>query len=498
MPDNTPVIVGVAQVTIHRGQQPGPEPLDLWEQAVRLAADDAGIPQSELAKADYVGTAYALAWTYDDQTARLAERLGANPRKKECPMPSGTTGLKLMKHACEAITGGADIAIIAGGESIATRKYYSKNNQMPDWSYPAPPNFAHFDLEEQQHPGEAASGLLGGVGAVYTFAMRDNARRAHLGIAPEEYRRRNAELLSGMTKVAAANPDAWFPEEKSVDFLFNIRDDNRLIAYPYTKHNVSIIDVDMAAAQIVMSKAKADALGVPEHKRIYPWNSCYADDPVFTAVRPNLWKSPAMHAASKAVLDSAGITISDVDYIDLYSCFPAAVNFARDALGIPDRPGDQITVTGGLPYAGGPAAAYVCTSITKMVEKMRNDAGSIGLVSGLGMMMSNHCYGLFSARPPENIKPIDEKAIQAELDAIEELPVRTDYEGLCTIATYTTIHDRNGDATSAAAIVDLFDGSRAYARILDPELIQEALETELIGRRMTMVEAGPAGEIRAA
>jgi acetyl-CoA C-acetyltransferase len=498
MSDRTPVIVGAAQITIAKGSQPGPEPLDLWEQSIRLAADDAGIAFAELKATQYLGNAYCLGWNYDNQAARLAERLGATPQQMEVPSPSGTTGLKLMKHACDAIRAGADIAVVCGGEAIATQKYYQKNGDALPFSHPARDESNRFVLEDQQHPGEGASGLLGGVGAVYTFGMRDNARRAHLGIAPDAYRRQNAELLSAMSRVAAANPHAWFPQAKSVEFLYNINDDNRLIAYPYSKHNVSIMDVDMSAAQIVLSKAKADALGIPEDKRVYPWTYCYADDPVDTAPRADLWRSPAMAAASKAVLEAAGVSIDKVNYIDLYSCFPAAVNFARDALGISDRPGDQVTLTGGLPYAGGPAASYVCTSITKLVDRLKADRDGIGLISGLGMMMSNHCYGLFGTRPLENLAQVDEAAVQAALDAIPLKLVRTDYTGPCTIATYTTIHDRNGDATAAAAIVDLPDGSRAYARILDEGLIAEAIQIEMIGRKMEMAEAGAAGLIRAA
>lgn len=495
MSDNTPVIVGAAQITIAKGNQPGPEPLDLWEQVIRLAADDAGIAFAELKGTQYLGHAYCLGWNYDNQAARLAERLGATPRKMEVPDPSGTSGLKLIKHACDAIRAGADIAVTCGGEAIATMKYYLKNGQSAPWSHPAGPDFKGFALEEQQHPGEAAAGLLGGVGAVYTFGMRDNARRAHLGLSPDAYRRKNAELLSAMSRVAASNPHAWFPQEKSADFLYEINADNRLIAYPYTKHNVSIMDVDMAAAQIILSKAKADALGIPEDQRIYPWTYCYADDPVDTAPRADLWRSPAMQAASKAALQAAGVTIDQVKYIDLYSCFPAAVNFARDALGISDRPGDQVTLTGGLPYAGGPAASYVCTSVTKLVDRLKADRDGIGLISGLGMMMSNHCYGLFGTRPLENRPQVDEAAVQAGLDSIPLKTVRSDYTGPCTIATYTTIHDRNGEATAAAAIVDLPDGSRAYARILDEGMIAECLHEEMIGRAAKMTEAGAAGLI---
>src|SRR5207245_2942927 len=102
-----------------------------------------------------------------------------------------------------------------------------------------------FPFEAPFHPAEVAHSLFQ---AYVTFPLWDVARRARLGIAPADYRRGLGELMAPMTAVAAGNPYAWFPVERDVDDLIEPRPENRMVAYPYTKYMVSIMDVDMAAA----------------------------------------------------------------------------------------------------------------------------------------------------------------------------------------------------------------------------------------------------------
>ena len=83
-----------------------------------------------------------------------------------------------------------------------------------------------------------------------------------------------------MSEVAATNPYAWFPQARTVDELTTPTPNNRLVGYPYTKYEVSVMDVDMAATVIVASHAKADELGVPLDRRVYLRGWCYATDPV--------------------------------------------------------------------------------------------------------------------------------------------------------------------------------------------------------------------------
>ena len=493
---NTPVIIGVAQKTVHRGSGPALEPLALWEQVCRAAARDAGHAEAT-AEADGLLITDCMSWRYDDPARRLAERLGAAPRFQHVGPPSGTSGQTLLdKAAAEIRAGRSELMFVCGGEALATMRDYRRAGKEPPWSHPHPdgPAFA-FDLDAHQHPGEVAVGLTEGIGAIYGFAMRDVARRA-LGIAPDAYRGQIGETMAGLTRVAARNPHAWFREERSAEFLATPGQDNRIIAYPYTKHMVAIIDVDMAGALLVASEGWADANGIARERRVYPWLSCYAEDPVYIAVRDRLWKSDAMEAAGAAALSSARLRPDDIKHVDLYSCFPSAVNFSRDALGILDRPGEAVTVTGGLPYGGGPASSYMLTSIGRMVEVLRSDPGSIGLVSGVGMMMSNHVYAIYSTTPAgSDVRQPDVQAVQAGVDAIPQRRIDDSYGGPAKIAAYTVMHGRDGHILHGAAICDLPTGARSYARIRDMAILEQAEREELVGRRVTIAAGPDVGEI---
>jgi len=496
----TPVIVGVAQRTQNRAALPGPEPLEAWESCCRLALEDAGLPASALGNTDFLALGNCMSWNYDDPAGRLAERLSIMPRHVLNGSASGASGHQMLHAAADAIrAGGADMAIICGGESLASLKRYKAAGESPPWSHPAPPG-SEQNFDRRRLPAEVAAGMADGVGVVYGFAMRDIARRAHLGIDPQVYRAEMGELEAGMTRVASTNPDAWFRTAREPDFLIEPRADNRMISYPYTKHMVAIIDVDIAGALILMSTAEADRLGVAQDRRVYPWNGCYSEDGGYAIMQPHLWRSEAMNAASQAVLGAAGVTIDEVRHVDVYTCFPAAINFARDALGAHDRGGDRLTVTGGLPYGGGPASCYVITSLIKMTERLRSDPGSVGLVSGLGKsQMIHHAFGLYSTRPPQEqgVRQVDEKAVQAGLRQVPLVALVDDYAGPASIAAYTILYDRQGEISHGVAMCDLQGGGRSYARISSRDLLREGEVSELVGRRVTISPGEALGELHA-
>ena len=144
--------------------------------------------------------------------------------------------------------------------------------------------------------------------------------------------------------------ESWFASrkvERSVEDLVVVRPDNRMVGYPYTKYMVAVMDIDMAAAVLVATHAKADALGIDPDRRVYMRGWCYAKDPVLVAARPEMWRSPAMAAAASTALDAAGIGIDDAAHLDLYSCFGSSLHFACDALGISPLDTRGLTVTGG-------------------------------------------------------------------------------------------------------------------------------------------------------
>ena len=250
-----------------------------------------------------------------------------------------------------------------------------------------------------------------------TFALFDIARRGHLGIEPDAYRHDIGAVLAPMTEVAAANPNAWFPEVLSVDELITATPSNRMVGYPYTKRMISVMDVDMAAAVVVATEGAADALGVPRDRRVYLRGWGWATDPNYVAEHARLWESPAMRAAAGAAFDGAGVGVDDIGHLDLYSCFGSSLFLALDALGLDASDSRGVTVTGGLPFAGGPANNYLGHALASMVEVLRGDAGSYGMVSGVGMHMTKHTYALYSTTPG-SVAPPDDAAVQKEVEAV--------------------------------------------------------------------------------
>jgi acetyl-CoA C-acetyltransferase len=191
-----------------------------------------------------------------------------------------------------------------------------------------------------------------------------------------------------------------------------------------------------------------------------------------------------MKAASGEAMRIAGIGAAAVKYLDLYSCFPSSVHFARDALGMTADDPRPLTLTGGLPYHGGPASNYLGHSITAAVEHLRADAGSYAMVSGVGMHMTKHVYGVYSTEPGPVTPP--DHGVQATIDAEHPArPVVAEHDGKGTVAAYSVVHGREGGPEWALLIVDTDGSTRAYAKSTDPELLAASEERELVGETVT-------------
>lgn len=481
----TPCLIGVGQRTWHRhetGDAGAPEPLLMWEEVARRAADDSGVGARLLETLDAIEIVYCQTWQYDDAVARLADRLGSNPARRYYSGIGGTTTQVLVQDAATRILAGeVDRVLVVGAEALATQAAVRKAGETYGASFP-PADKRPFPWEAPFHPVEVAHDVFS---AWLTFAMFDNARRAHLGIGLDEYRREIAEMMAPMTDIAAANPNAWFPIARSVDDILTARPENRMVGYPYTKYMVAVMDVDMAAAVVMTSHAEADRLGVPPDQRVYLRGWCFATDPIYLAEHHEMWRSPAMAAASDETFRVGGVSVDDIAHFDLYSCFASSLNFARDALGI--APGDTrpLTVTGGLPYHGGPASNYMGHAIATMAETLRADPGAYGVVSGVGMHMTKHVYGLYSTEPGPVLPP-DQARVQAELDAHPVPGIRPEHTGDATVVAYSVVHGRDGDPESAVLVCELDDGSRTYAKSTDDELLRSAEVVELVGRKLLL------------
>jgi acetyl-CoA C-acetyltransferase len=478
----TPCIIGVAART---WREEAPEPLAMWEEVAREAAEDAG-DSRVLEQLDSVQIVYCQTWQYDDAVARLAERLHTDPKHRYYSGIGGTTTQQLVDATAERmLQGELDLALVTSAEALATQRAYKKGGERYPYSF-KPDEKRPFPWESPPHPYEVAHEIFQ---ASLTFAMFDNARRGHVGTNLDDYRADIGRMLAPMTRIAAHNSNAWFPIERAADQIMTATPDNRMVGYPYTKYAVAVMDVDMAAALIVATHERAEALGIPNDQRVYLRGYAYATDPVLVAGHPNMWRSPAMEAASKEALHNAGVGVDDIKYFDLYSCFASSLHFACDALGLSPFDPRSLTVTGGLPYHGGPASGYLTHSIAAMVERLRADPGELGLVSGVGMHMTKHVFGCYStaARPLTPPGPMPPP---------EPTEVVGTYTGDAVVAAYSVAHGRSGDPEWGALVCELADGSRVYARI-DAERGARAERDELIGTTVRLFPEtveGPMGE----
>lgn len=456
----------------------------MWEEVALAAAEDTDVPaRMVLERAQSLDVLYCQSWPYDDPAGRLASALGISPSRSVYSGIGGTTPHQLVAQAAAAIAAGQlDVAVVVSGEALDTVRRAKKSGERLAWSH-RDPEKKPFPFEEPFHPAEVAHSVFQ---AWLTFAVFDVARRAHLGIDPDAYRRALGDLLAPLSEVAASNPYAWFPASRSAAELIEATPSNRMVGYPYTKTMVSVMDVDMAAAVVIASDEAADRLGIPKDRRVYLHGTGYALDPVYVAEHEPMWASPAMASASAAAMGSAGIGVDDVAYFDLYSCFGSSLNFACDALGLGPDDRRGLTVTGGLPFAGGPGSGYMLHSTAAMVETLRRDPGAFGMVSGVGMHMTKHAFGVYRSAPPDEAVAARLAEGQPAAPPATGRNITDVYTGDARISAYTVVHARSGEPEWGLAVCDLPSGERAYARTEDPAVLSGMEKEEWVGAEVRL------------
>ena len=453
----TPVIVGAGQVCHREGLSP--EPVRLLAEAARRAEADSG-SAGLLARLDSVRVVQLLSWRYRDPGRLLADLVGASPRHTAISLLGGQSPQQLLSRTAADIQAGrADLVLIGGAETWRTRAAIRRQTgERPSWTVQPEdmePTEAIGTEMALPGPAEVDAGLAMPV-AVYPIF--ENALRAASGRSITEHGRVIATLWAGFSAVAEGNPHAVLRRRHTAEEIGTAGPQNRMVGFPYPKLMNSNNHVDQAAAILVASVATADALGVPRDRWVFPHSSAEAaDHPV--SERHDLHSSPAIAAAGRAALALAGVDAGDLAHVDLYSCVPSAVEVAAAELGLPlDR---DLTVTGGLTFAGGPWNNYVSHAIATMTGRLREDPGVTGLCSANGGYLSKHAIGVYSTRPPE--RGFRHASVQEEVDRLPRRVYLEEHEGAATVETCTVMHDRDGTPERGIAACLLDDGRRTWA-----------------------------------
>lgn len=464
-----PCIVGVAQKTWRQEEGDAPHPLQQNITVATRAAADCG-NAAILDCIDELDVVRSLSWHYDDFPGELASALGLNNGERKLSGMSGTGPQRFISDAAEKILKGERRAVlVAGAEALATRKRAKKSGRSLDW--PRAQSKQEYPFEDQFLPTELTHEIRQ---AYTTFAILDSARRAHLGLSPEANRRQEAAMMARLSQRAADNPLAWFRKAHTAETLYNMSDSDRMVSSPFSKNTMAFMDVDMAAALLITSHELADELGIPARKRTYLRGWGYAKAPPYIAQRAELFDSPAMRSACDQAFAMAGKEMVDIDFLDIYSCFASNVNFTRDVLGLAEDDPRPLTVTGGLPYFGGPGNNYTTHSIAAMVELLRENRGSSGLVTAVGMHMTNHSFAIYSSEPQ------DLNEVSKPGSTSETREIAADVTGPAVILGYTVMHARDG--RFALAVCELESGARCYARCNDLDTVNVMEAQEWVGR----------------
>ncbi len=485
----SPCIIGTARRTWHPGGLEAPEPLTMWEQLARAVGRDASSNQDVLGAIDFLGLVHCQSWAYDRPADRLAQRLGITRADQVESILAGTSPQRLLNHAAvRMLQGETSVALIVGGEALATRRVFDRIGEPPPWSHPHPnPPAVPVDLDEWYLPTEIAHGVLP---AWLTFALLEQARWAALG-GPSGPRSELRSVISHLNDIASSNPDAWFRQKSHVDELTTTATGNRMVATPYTKRTTAFPNVDMAAANLLVTKQVADAWKVPDDRRVYLRGWGFARDAIHVGARAHLNASPGMRTATNAALQSAGMSIDDIEVFDLYSCFGSAVQFATDALDLSSQDHRPRSVTGGLPYHGGPSSNYMSHSVSHIVSQLREGTRHTALSTGIGMHMTKHVAAVWSRSPGEIARPCADKPQQRlHPRGQDDRQVVGSFDGAGVLVAATVVHDATGQPDHVIAICELADGARCYAKSTDDAVLTNVLEDQWVNQQVRIEPTG--------
>jgi acetyl-CoA C-acetyltransferase len=486
-----PVLVGAGQHT-NREDDPerAPDPLELMALAARrAAADAAGEAGAEklLSGLTHCWTVHSLSLRHSAPAADLAERIGATGAEARCSGMGGNIPQWLVDRAAEKVLSGErPVVLVAGAEALATRRRAKRAGVRLQWPGDGgwPDTWPPLEPDLGVHPVERAAGLDQ---ATAIYALVQSALDHAAGRDPGAARRSMGALMARFNAVAAANPFSWFPTRRRADELTTVSADNRVIYHPYPKYLNAVMDVDMAAAVVVTDAQSARDAGIAPDQVVYLRGWADATEIWNLSARPAVERADALAACGASALSMAGTSIDEVGAFDLYSCFPSSIEAALGALGLEAGDPRPLTLTGGLPYHGGPGSNYVTHCIANAFEWLRAGKGETALVHGNGYYLTKHAVGLYSRRPPE-APPVPDDTLQARLDtAASPVPVHESLAGPAQVVAYTVPFDRDG-AARGGLVLAAGAGGRTVARA-DPALTERLLSTDAVGDTVVL-EAG--------
>ena len=502
--DRTPLLVGVGQYTdhMHADSYAALSPQALAARASAAALADTGCE----GMARYLDVIAAVRTVADSVTEEqrqmlapfggpdnfpraVAARIGADPRLAIYSVACGDEPQVLVAEMSQRIRNGEfEAVLLCGAEAAATTRSAQRTGRSIDWS-----ECVGGQCEDH---GKGTSDLLsaeleahGMEMPLWVYPLFENRRRHVSGQTSADYAAGMGMLLERFNTVAVGNPYAYHREALSAAGISSVTRDNRLVSEPYTKWMVAKDGVNQGAAVVLTSAGLARQLGIPEQHWIYPLSHAQGlERPLLE--RPDLADSPMLRHTYLKALERAGISAAALSHFDLYSCFPIVVSLALEAMGITHEDPRPLTVTGGLPFFGGPGNNYSMHAIASMVEALREHPERIGLVGTNGGYLSRHAVGIYGSVAPRNGEGLAGSEIpltlaQASAPAFDASPA-----GYGVIESFVVLPGAQGP--SGAIIGRLASSGRRFiARCNDTAAVrQRMLDADPIGHTVSVTHDG--------
>ncbi len=484
---NTPILVGSGQVV--ERDAGSTSPMELAGEAARRALAHAGgdNPASAIAGAidticvtrlftDSMGIPPCPFGRSDNPPLSVARAVDAQPRHCIYTQVGGNEPQsRVIEFAADIARGERAMVLLAGAEAIRNQRSAERAGQKLDWSEPPGSGPA---LEDRgwgdlfvTHQ-EVANGMFA---PMTYYALIEQARASAAGLSAWQQREANARLLASFASVADSNPYAQFANAPDEAEILGAE----LVNQMYTKRMIAQDGVNQGAAVLMCSVAAARELGIPTRHWVFLHGLADGVD-VNLSEREDPARSGVAQPVLERVFSQAGVTIADVGPIDLYSCFPCAVSMVAEVLGLPSDGSRALTLTGGLPYFGGPGNNYSMHGLAEMVSRLRAQPDTHGLVAAWGGIVSKCAAGLYSCQPSS----IEWGSVETRVDtsAIPRRPIAAAPEHGAIISHVVSY--RRGEPVQALILAATAQGEHFVATNAagDNATVAEILAGDPVGR----------------
>ena len=195
--------------------------------------------------------------------------------------------------------------------------------------------------------------------------------------------------------------------------------------------------------------------------------------------RPDITHPVGLQLAAQFLLETAAKNKICPNLYELYSCFPAAVQLFAESLNVPDN--IDKTITGGMPFAGGPLNNYMLHATAQMLMRIREHTNDIGLITGVSGMMTKQALAIWGKDPLMDFKVMD---VTAEAEKLEiPVPMSNLKDGSAKVIGCTTLYEKF-NPTKAVFYAEDSQGHRLVLTSNEENIIKQVEEEECIGLKI--------------